>query len=348
MQRITVTLMNLYEAEPTLLDNMVLPTQLDYNDFIGRLMIDIGESEVCITNPRIMKIAVGVWSRGRLPVWQRLANVLDFDYNPIWNVDGETVHTGSTTGNRSYGRSRQEQEEEEYGRNRTETEKDSTGRTVIKRDIEVENSTSGKTGSETYGRDRTQEEGVNEATGKETTSGNTETKNGTTTTAGTDTTTGMISADNVETWSNDTKSETVKGGTETISETTQNAGSGTENGTLARTGSLTENIDDTRETTESINGNIQKEISGNEQFSESVTREAEEKIADTRTRDAQESISDTEESSGSDSWSEKRTGNIGVSTTQKMMTEEVEFWEKYDIIGYIINQFAHEFCLLVY
>ena len=272
MQRITINLMNMYDADPTLLDQLVLPTQLDRDDFIGRLMIDIGESEVCITNPGIMKIAVGVWSRGKLPVWQKLANVLDFEYNPIWNVDGETAHSGSTTGNRSYGRNRTDEETETYTRERN-TEEQGTQSTT--------------------------------ATGSKSES---ETRTGTSTDS--ETTTGQISADNVETWSNDTKTVTEK------------------------TGST------------SNSGTVETEAEDESQTETSST--AEEQITDNRTRNEEENIADTEQSRGSDSWTEKRTGNIGVTTTQKMMTEEVEFWQKYDIIGYIINQFAAEFCLLVY
>lgn len=208
MQRMTVTLMNMYDTDTTLLDEMALPTQVNKDDFLGRLMIDVGESEVCITNPRIMKIAIGVWSRGKLPMWNKLAAILDYDYHPIWNVDGETVHTGSNSNDRTYGRERGQT---------IETEEDST-------------------------------------------------------------TTGYISADNSENWSNDTKTDYDMDRSEELGET----------------------------------------------------------------------ISDTEKQKGSDTWTDKRTGNIGVTTTQQMMREEKEFWENYDIVGYIINQFAHEFLLLVY
>ena len=208
MQRMTVTLMNMYDTDTTLLDEMALPSQVNRDDFLGRLMIDVGESEVCITNPRIMKIAIGVWSRGKLPMWNKLAAILDYDYHPIWNVDGETVHTGSNSNDRTYGRERGQT---------IETEEDST-------------------------------------------------------------TTGYISADNSENWSNDTKTDYDMDRSEGLSET----------------------------------------------------------------------ISDTEKQEGSDTWTDKRTGNIGVTTTQQMMREEKDFWENYDIVGYIINQFAREFLLLVY
>ena len=208
MQRITITLMNLYDADTSLLDQLALPEKINRDDFIGRMMLDIGEQEVCITNPKIMKIGIGVWSRGRLPIWEKLAAVQDLEYNPIWNVDGTVTHEGSDSDSRTYGRERSED---------------------ITRDTDTE-------------------------------------------------TIGQISADNSESWSNDTKTNTEED--ETI-------------GTA-------------------------------------------------------ETIADTENRSGSDAWTETRTGNIGVTTTQKMLNEEVEFWGSYDIINYIIHDFAKEFCLLVF
>lgn len=200
--------MNLYDADTSLLDQLALPEKINREDFIGRLMLDIGEQEVYITNPKIMKIGIGVWSRGRLPIWEKLAAVQDLEYNPIWNVDGTVTHEGSDSDSRTYGRERSED---------------------ITRDTDTE-------------------------------------------------TIGQISADNSESWSNDTKTNTEED--ETI---------GTE-----------------------------------------------------------ETIADTENRSGSDTWTETRTGNIGVTTTQKMLNEEVEFWGSYDIINYIIHDFAKEFCLLVF
>ena len=200
MQRITITLFNLYDADQTIFNELQLPAVMDRDDFIGRLMLDVGENEVCITNPRIFKIGIGVWSRGRLPVWEKLAAILNYEYNPIWNVDGTTTHTGSDSDSRSYGRDRSETEETE--------------------------------------------------------------------------TTGYISADNSEAWSNDTKTD--------------------------------------------------------------------------HSRETGENIADTEDRSGRNEWTERRTGNIGVTTTQKMMTEEKEFWESYDLYNYIIRQFAKEFLLMVY
>ena len=43
-----------------------------------------------------------------------------------------------------------------------------------------------------------------------------------------------------------------------------------------------------------------------------------------------------------------RGGNIGVTTTQKMLTEELEIRPQLNIINYIIRDFKSRFCILVY
>lgn len=324
MQRITITLMNLYDADTTLLDNLVLPDQIDRDDFIGRLMIDIGESEVYITNPRIMRIAIGAWSRGRLPVWKRLAAILDTEYNPIWNVDGETTHTGSNTGSRTYGRQRGLSENDDYTRDRDQVETLTRTQGIDT----AQNGTASGTSSETVA--GTSSETVSGTTGE------TITTDIDTTTSETETVTGQLSADNVETWSNDTKTDTVKSGSGTDDRTETKSGNSSEN----KSGQTSENKSgQTGETTSST---------GSEDLEEHSTTNTAEDIADNRKRTETETFTDDESSTGADTWKEIRQGNIGVTTTQKMLTEEWAFWSGYDIIDYIIKQFAEEFCLLVY
>lgn len=190
----------MYQWEPTVFDELQLPAAINKDDFITRLLIDSGEQEVTITHPAVMKRAIGAWSRGKLPAWNKILNIESLEYNPIWNVDGEVQHTGARTDKRD------------------QTEKKS-----------------GKTS---------------------------------------ETTTMELAADNSENWSNDTRSVT--------------AGDYSEDNGINETGS------------------------------------------------------------GTDNWTEKRTGNIGVTTTQKMMNEEKAFWEAWDPVGYLIREFTREFCLLVF
>ena len=101
MQRITATLINMYQWEPTLFEQLQLPAAVNKDDFIMRLLIDSGEQEVTITHPEVMKRAIGAWCRGKLPAWNKILNIEELRYNPIWNVDGEVVHTGAKTDSRN-------------------------------------------------------------------------------------------------------------------------------------------------------------------------------------------------------------------------------------------------------
>lgn len=58
--------------------------------------------------------------------------------------------------------------------------------------------------------------------------------------------------------------------------------------------------------------------------------------------------SNTEINSGTDVVSKTSKGNIGVTTYQQMMKEEIEMRPKLDIYRYIIEEFKHQFCILVY
>ena len=240
--------MNMMQAENGLFDNLVLPKHVVKNDFLERLMVEAGELEVYITRPEILKIAIGSWSRGKLPAWERIADIYDFKYNPIWNVDGEVVHSGSHSSESEDGRNT----DRTYNRSRQET-LDHTG--------------SGETDSEKH-----------------------ETKH--------EETVSQLAADNAEGWSNDTR---------------------TEADTATDTGEHTETQDRSNDNTRETIGDMDK------------------------TTDSGRSSS-----SGSDTWTEKRTGNIGVTMTQQMMTAEKNFWEKFDLYGYLIREFETEFCLMVY
>lgn len=60
----------------------------------------------------------------------------------------------------------------------------------------------------------------------------------------------------------------------------------------------------------------------------------------------------TDESSGSGEYSNARSGhisgNIGVTTTQHMIQEEIELREKFNIYQVITDSFKNNFCILVY
>jgi len=248
MQRLTINLLTMRRAESGLFDNLALPANVVKEDLVDRLLLELGELEVTYTNPLVMQDAIGFWSRTRKPIWEKIYNIMTYEYNPGWNVDGETWHEG-------------------------ESESHSEGATS-------NTGSSTESGTKTNVRDRDQ---TDTFTGSKTDSGDT---------------TNFISADNSAGWSNDTRQEYDS------SETTNNSDI------------IREDITDTE--------------------------------TSNRTGSTTGAGTSEEDRTGAESWHEKRQGNIGVTTTQKLLTEEKELWENFDFYGYIIEDFKQEFCVMLW
>ena len=85
MQRIT--LIGLYSHEPTLFDNMILPTGYNKDTLIETLMLEHGEKCVMYPEPEFMKYSIGIVSRKWQLELERIYEALTAEYNPIWNYD---------------------------------------------------------------------------------------------------------------------------------------------------------------------------------------------------------------------------------------------------------------------
>ena len=126
MQRMIINLLTYYWDRKTLFDNWVVPTQIVKQDLIDRLLVECGELELYITNPELLEYVIGTWSRGKLPIWQKIADILELEYNPIWNVDGKVVHTETTTGTQETEGNRNLNRGSERDRNENGTRKENT------------------------------------------------------------------------------------------------------------------------------------------------------------------------------------------------------------------------------
>lgn len=91
--RATMSLLGLYQADPTLFDNMELPEGLEADTLRDNMICELAELEVIYPDPVFMKSAIGFWSKKQLHVWTELYETLLYDYNPIWNKDGTKTET---------------------------------------------------------------------------------------------------------------------------------------------------------------------------------------------------------------------------------------------------------------
>lgn len=86
---ITLSVLGLYNYDDTLFDNMAVPAGVDKtNVLIPNLLADLAELEVIYPDPEIMKTIIEVWSKKQLPVWSKLMDTVNLEYNPIYNKDG--------------------------------------------------------------------------------------------------------------------------------------------------------------------------------------------------------------------------------------------------------------------
>lgn len=104
-----LSILGLYEAEPTLFDNMVLPSGMDKETVIDSILQDCMELEAVYTSPYAMKLMIGVWARRELPTFERVWKAEQAEYNPIENYDrkqndsreiehsGDDITTGQNT-----------------------------------------------------------------------------------------------------------------------------------------------------------------------------------------------------------------------------------------------------------
>ena len=85
MQRLT--LIGLYNYNPNLFNDLVLPDGYDKNDFIDSLLLEHGEKCVLYANPDFMQNAIAAWGRKWAGNLERIYKALTEEYNPLHNFD---------------------------------------------------------------------------------------------------------------------------------------------------------------------------------------------------------------------------------------------------------------------
>ena len=85
----TLSVMGLYNYDESIFDDMALPStdHLNKDTLIQNILIECSELEILYTDPTVFKMIVKYWSEARVHVWQKLADTMDYEYNPIWNKD---------------------------------------------------------------------------------------------------------------------------------------------------------------------------------------------------------------------------------------------------------------------
>ena len=97
MLRARLDLLGIYKYDNTVLDLLEVPEDENGNELIDKdtlkdnILMDTAEMEILYPDASFLKMAIGSWSKKQVPIWKELYESTQFDYNPIWNVDGKVV-----------------------------------------------------------------------------------------------------------------------------------------------------------------------------------------------------------------------------------------------------------------
>lgn len=100
-----ITLIGMYDYDDTLFDNLQIPESLDKQTLIGNILLRGGEFETLYASVPFMKQAIGIWSGKWQSTFDKWAETMALEYNPIENYDRmeewDDDHTGTQTSVRS-------------------------------------------------------------------------------------------------------------------------------------------------------------------------------------------------------------------------------------------------------
>ena len=88
-----LTVMGLYNYDPTIFDTILLPVGMDKQKLINQIILDTAELEVIYPAPGFFKTAVGLWSATRIISWERIYKAANLEYDPIENYDRQETET---------------------------------------------------------------------------------------------------------------------------------------------------------------------------------------------------------------------------------------------------------------
>ena len=375
--------LGLYRWDETIFDLMQIPSALDKPTLIDNLLAETAELEVLYPNPVVFKNLVGVWSAKQIDIWNRLYATTQYEYNPIENYNryetgstdgaGSTTHSGTDTSTEStaYGGTDGRTEGIMHGGTDTVTHSNTeggtqgeqktgqlaTGGTDTVTHSNTEGGTQGesKTGSKTLG-------GTDTVTHSNTEGG----------TEGESTTSRLANSGSDVVTGTDTKGHWIAGFDSTPSgqddglvkqtrdqddatTTTQygkiESGTGSKTTTFGKTenGSDATAYGKTESTTEGSTTTFGKTENGSDATAYGKTENITEQRTYGQTISKMGGLTHGEQVETTQEGSHElhAHGNIGVTTTQKLIREQrdIELFNLYDII---IEDFKMRFCILIY
>lgn len=87
MSTMNLTLIGMYNYDPTIFDDLTLPPEIDKQLFINSLLMKSGEFELLYPDAGFLKPAINVWGRKWYHTFERWIEGQKASWNPIENYD---------------------------------------------------------------------------------------------------------------------------------------------------------------------------------------------------------------------------------------------------------------------
>lgn len=82
----SISILGLYQYDPTIFDGLQLPSELDKDEFINNLLVEYAGLEVLYPNADLIKSVIASWSKIRIDTWTRMQEVMYKQYDPFINI----------------------------------------------------------------------------------------------------------------------------------------------------------------------------------------------------------------------------------------------------------------------
>lgn len=98
-----LSILGLFQWDNGIFDLFEIPDELDLDILKDNILSELAELEILYTNPTVMKSLIGIWSKKQKPVWEKLYETTQYDYNPIENYN--RTETSNDSGSKQTGTS---------------------------------------------------------------------------------------------------------------------------------------------------------------------------------------------------------------------------------------------------
>lgn len=96
-----ITLIGMYDYDPTLFDGLTVPESLDKEVLVGNILLRSGDFETLYGSIPFMKQAIGIWSSKMQPTFTRWVEAMETEYSPLENYDRHEEWDDDNTGDQT-------------------------------------------------------------------------------------------------------------------------------------------------------------------------------------------------------------------------------------------------------